>query len=112
MIRCSYRRASQRQDCQVGDLGGESVFEGLSRLVAAHNAREVTAALINAKLLTGGLAAGFTRRDILQHGWSGLTSSEVVDAGLAALVERGILRRTHVSTRGRPKAVYCATAAD
>ncbi len=100
------RRRGCSVEAPLGDHGGASVLEGLSTAIAAHKARETVAALISVKLRAGALLDGFTRRDILQRRWSGLSSPEIVDAGLAALVERGILCGRELATGGRPKIVY------
>jgi len=108
------KRAPQRpQDCSdahLRDRGGPNVLKGISRAVAVRKARsEGTAARILGRLRAGNLADRFTRRDILQRGWSGLSSPEDVGAGLALLVELGVLTTFRLNARGRPKIVYRIT---
>lgn len=78
----------------------------LVRTVEALRSGKECARLILDKVRAGALADGFTRRDIHQHGWRGLTSIERVAAGLAVLVERGILQPVDVRDGGRPKTNY------
>ena len=78
----------------------------LVRTIEALRSGNECAWLIFEKVRASALADGFTRRDIHQHGWRGLSSIERVSAGLAVLVERGFLQPVDVRDRGRPKTVY------
>lgn len=63
------------------------------------------------KLLGGALPSGFTNRTIVMKGWAGLTSSDVVQSSLAALVEYGWLEeREKKGSVGRGTVAYFSNA--
>lgn len=82
------------------------IHERLSRRVEAHLYREESARLIWAKVCSGALTDGFTRRAVHQRGWHGLSTVERVSAGLAVLVECGRLRAVEARNGGRPTTLY------
>jgi hypothetical protein len=59
-----------------------------------------------AKVRKGDLPQPFTARDIQQRGWSGLTDSARIQAGLQALEEANRLRAVKVDTGGRPSTIF------
>lgn len=54
----------------------------------------------------GDLPQPFTARDIQQKGWSGLTDTARIAAGLGALCDADWLRADRVETGGKPKTLY------
>jgi putative DNA primase/helicase len=77
------------------------------RAYASVTAAETGAArTILAKLKSGQLTSPFTARDVHQHGWSGLTDVEAVEAAVALLVDHDQVRAEIVVTGGRPKTIY------
>lgn len=54
----------------------------------------------------GDLESGFTARDVVEKGWSGLTIAETVGDALDNLVETGHIRVVRTTGRGRPTITY------
>ena len=78
------------------------------RVYSAATAAEVVAAkAIWRRIVKGDVTDGFSARKIYQKGWTGLTDSEVVKAGLELLVDHGHIVEQEVSgpagTPGRPR---------
>lgn len=65
-----------------------------------------TAQLILERIENGSLADGFSRRDIMQKGWSGLRDHTEVARALRTLVNHGWLRRETIQTKGRPRDAF------
>jgi hypothetical protein len=83
-------------------------LEGHARLIYASSqaiARR-TAHLILVRLGDGDLQGPFTRREILQRGWSGLQDLDEVTRALEVLEKHGWLRLEKTKTGGRPKEIY------
>jgi putative DNA primase/helicase len=62
-----------------------------------------TAHLLAEQLTRGVILDGMTVRDVKHAGWSGLTSSDVIELGLQVLVEHGWVRIVTAQTAGRPR---------
>jgi hypothetical protein len=107
-------------DGGTGPVGVDSIKRGIAwanyleshgrRAYGSATAAEAdTARLILAKIKAGQLnAAGFSSREVWRPGWSRLTDSEAVKAGLAMLVEYDHLTARRVETEGRTAVVYAA----
>jgi hypothetical protein len=53
------------------------------------------------------LAEPFTVRGLQRKGWSGLDRREMIDEGIAALIDYGWLMEREVATGGKPRVEYC-----
>jgi hypothetical protein len=77
------------------------------RVYASVTMPEVDAAkAVAAKLKSGALTDGFTRRDILQKEWSRLTDQNEVQRALDLLVDFDWLSCVTIQTGGRPRTTY------
>jgi Protein of unknown function (DUF3987) len=106
---------SHLADGKTGDVGEEEVLRALAwseylethakRVYASVTMPEVDAAkAVAAKLKSGALTDGFTRRDILQKEWSRLTDQNEVQRALDMLVDFDWL--SCITTQRRPRATY------
>ena len=72
---------------------------------ATHNPVKA-AKLILAKIENGKLSNGFTAREILRKGWTGLSDATEIKEGLAALTDYDYLLECMTETSGRPSVTY------
>jgi len=71
------------------------------------NADAVAARRLAAKILKREVSDGFTRRDIIRKGWSGLTTMDTIQGAIDVLVELGWLREARrTDTGGRHSLTY------
>ena len=83
---CDYLEAHARRIYQCG-LDGDA--EPARRLAA--------------RIRKGSVETPFSARVVVQHGWSGLDTTEDVDRAVATLARHDWVRAVEVPTRGRPK---------
>jgi hypothetical protein len=92
---CQYLAAHARRVYGLADVARTTAAQSLARRLAA-----------------GNLQNGFTARDVVRKGWSGLTAQRDVDAALTALEDFGhIVGHEHDEVIGRPTTRYTVNPA-